>query len=175
MSRQHDVTVDPPHGAVADQPQPVGQDSGNLGRKLVVLAVGGMLVGLAITVAVDREQPTASSSWVSTILLLLAVVIAAGAGSLITRTVAVTGQRAQRAAVELGQASHTLDDARREVEAATVDGAAPTVQAEVDAVARRLDGLNEELTALRRSGNRTAWATFLLGTLLGVVTQVTLG
>lgn len=168
------MIVDRPHDVLADQPQPAGQ-GGNLGRKLVVLAVGGMLVGLAITVAVDREQPTAGPSWASTILLLLAVVVAAGVGSLITRTVTVTGHLAQRAAVGLEQASHTLDDARREVEAAPVDSAAPAVQAEVDAVARRLDGLNQELTALRRSGNRTAWATFLLGTLLGVVTQVTLG
>lgn len=162
-------------GVVADDPRTAASGGTHFGRKLVVLAVGGMLVGLAITVVVDREQLAGGHSWTNTTLLLLAVIVAAGVGSLITRGVTVTGQVTQRAAARLEQASHTLDGARREARSNPADRGVPTVQAEVDAVARNLDGVNRELAALRRSGNRTAWATFFLGALVGLITQVTLG
>lgn len=162
-------------GVVADDPRTAASRCTHFGRKLVVLALGGMLVGLAITVVVDREQLAGGHSWTNTTLLLLAVIVAAGVGSLITRGVTVTGQVTQRAAARLEQASHTLDGARREARSTPADTGVPAVQAEVDAVARNLDGVNRELAALRRSGNRTAWATFFLGALVGLITQITLG
>lgn len=139
--------------------------------KLAALAAGGGLVGLAITLALGDEEPFGPKSWSRTTLLLVAVVLAAGTGALIHRTMSTTGQLTEDLATRLEQASTSLDSALREA----ADDDSPRVQAGVDAVSHKLDTVNAELAALRRSGNRTAWATFLLGTLLGVVTQVTLG
>ncbi|MFY1636416.1 hypothetical protein ACN27F_24600 [Solwaraspora sp. WMMB335] len=169
-------------GAVADRPEQATtwdrdrQVDRRTGRKLVVLAAGGVLVGLAITLATGREQLVGAYPWSRTLLLLAAVVIAAGVGALITRSITATGQATEQAEVRLRQVSTTLDSAMRQAEETPpADGDTLAVQARVDAVSRRLDSVSSELAALRHSGNRTAWVTFFLGALLGVITQVTLG
>lgn len=159
--------------------------TGRFSLNLLTLAAGGGLVGLAITLAFGGEEPFAPQSWIRTLLLLTAVVIAAGVGALIDRAASAMGRATRQAAANLqhvssalDHVSSTLDHALRRAEAALAadgpDERTSAVQDQVDAVSRKLDSVNAELTALRRSGNRTAWMTFLLGTLLGVVTQVTL-
>lgn len=179
MSR-HDVLT----AQVSESPQE--HPEARFALKLALLAAGGAAVGLAITLAVGGDEPFTVHSWGRTLLLLAAVTVAAGVGALIHRTIAPPGQIRHRAAARLEEVSNELDTALRQAEAslnATVG--APVVQAHVDAVGSKLDVFSTELESLMRnvnsveaklaSANRTAWATFFLGTLVGLVSQVTLG
>ncbi|MFY1654589.1 hypothetical protein ACN27J_27365 [Solwaraspora sp. WMMB762] len=154
-------------------------------RKLVLLAVGGALVGLAITAALGGDAPFTVQSWGRTLLLLAAVALAAGVGALAHRTIAGPGQVNQLAAARLEAVSTELDTALRHAEASRAVTDSPTARAQADALSDKLDALNTEFESLMRnvtsvesklaSANRTAWATFFLGALVGLVTQVTLG
>ncbi|MDG4764117.1 hypothetical protein O7632_08360 [Solwaraspora sp. WMMD406] len=177
---QHDVVT-------AQVPEsPPEQPAARFALKLALLAAGGALVGLAITLALGGDEPFAGGSWGRTLLLLAAVTVAAGVGALIHRTIASPGQIRHRAAARLEEVSSQLDSALRQAGASlTGTGGSPAVQAHVDAVSNKLDGFSTELESLMRnvnsveaklaSANRTAWATFFLGTLVGLVSQVTLG
>ncbi|MFY1687210.1 hypothetical protein [Plantactinospora sp. WMMB782] len=142
---------------------------------VLALAAGGAAVGLAINLALAIDAPLGTSSWGRTLLLLVATAIAAAVGALATRSLIVTQDLARRTTIGLERAANTLAAAFGEV---PKQGPRPqNARPQPDAIAlhERLDSFGLQLDALRRSGNRTAWWTFVLGAVLGVLTQIMLG
>jgi hypothetical protein len=182
MRRVVATVIDMSAEEVAPTPSTVPSESRRASCFLVtvlVLAIGGGVVGIVINLALAVG---ASKSWPQIALILTAVGIAGGLGALVARSVIATRELARRTTVGLEEAAIQVDVALEQVDrvahpdagvaGGSPDSSGPPVHAETAALHARLDQVGAQLDALRRSGNRTAWWTFVLGAVLGVLTQI---